>query len=566
LILPLSRRGLIGDQGSAALSGADGTIDWWCPERFDARPALAGLLDPDRGTIRTAPVAGRGSPVDDEPGYDPETNIVRTTLAAGEGTLEIVDFLPWAGPGHTPPGRLVRLVTALAGRVEVTVAVEPGRDGWSEGVAGPGFTVHTGFPMVAAQGDSPHWRGSTVLETGQRLVVTVDPTGGSRPPPAPLTVGDALRFLGETTSAWRSQVGETTVEGPYRDAVERSLLVVRALTSAAGGGMVRAPTASLPEQPGGERNFDGRVCFTADAALAANVLDRAGLAGAAADHGEWLAGLLRAGDLPLAAAHTPEGGPPEDEEELSWPGYLGSQPVRFGWSPPDAPDLAGMAAVLRLGDPDRAWAGSVELADWLASHWGAAPLVADRLAVAAALDRMTAAARRKNPLDLDAAGWQQEARAIRAWVEGAGMATGSGLRRDASPADDPDAELLAVAWLGPWPPGHPVVERTVERVLGRLSQDSGLVERYPPEVDDGLPPGRPPGMAVSFAAVRALAATGRWDEAHGRMEMLCGLLGPFGLAGDAADPRTGEPRGNYPSAAAHLALVDAALALAAGPR
>jgi GH15 family glucan-1,4-alpha-glucosidase len=562
LTLPLRRRGLISDQNGAALVAADTTIDWWCPEHFAARPVLAGLLDAAGGRVSAGPTPG--PPAGGDQRYDPGTNVLRTSITTAAGTLEVADFMPWAGPGHTPPGRIVRLVTVLAGRVEVAVTVEPGRDGWSEGVAGPGFTVHTGLPMAALAG-SPAWRGSAARSAGERLVITLDPAGGSRPRPEPLTVDEALRLLAQTAGAWRSQVAESTVEGPYRDAAERSLLVVRALTSAAAGGLVAAPTASLPEQPGGERNFDARLCFTADAATAADVLGRAGLAGAASDHREWLAGLLRDGDLPLAAAHTADGGPAPEEEELPWAGFLRSQPVRLGWTEPDVADFRGQAALLRHGDPDLAWAEAVALADWLAEHWPNAPLVADRLAVAAALERMAAAARRKHPLDLDAAGWQQDARAIYAWVGDDGLAAAGGLRRDVSPADHPDADLLAVAWQGPWPPDHAVVMRTVEQVLARLGHGPALIERYPPEVDDGLPPGRPPGLAASFAAVKALAALGRWEEAHARMEVLCGLTGPLGLAGESADARTGRVLGNYPAAAAHLALVDAALALNAGP-
>jgi GH15 family glucan-1,4-alpha-glucosidase len=556
LTLPLRRRALIGDRVGAALVAADTTIDWWCPARFDARPALAGLLEESLGTVTAAPVPA--APHGGEQRYDPLTNVVRTNVATSDGTLEVADFMPWAGPGHAPPGRIVRLLTALAGRVEVAVNVEPARDGWSEGVAGPGFTVHTGLPMNAAGRDRPVWRGTTTLEAGARLVVTIDPAGAARartaPAPDGLTVSAALDLLATTAAAWRSQVSGAMVEGPYQGAAERSLLVVRALTATAGGGLVAAPTASLPEQPGGERNFDGRLCFTADAALAADVLARAGLEGAAAEHREWLAGLLRSGDLPLAAAHDPEGGPAPEEEMLPWSGFLRSQPVRVGWAPPESPDLAGQAALLLDGDPDLAWPQAVALADWLAERGPGAPRAADRLAVAAALAHMAAAARRKNPLDLDAVGWQQASRAIRAGAEESGL------------PGDPDAAVLPVAWRGPWPPGHPLTVRLVNRVLTRLGQGEALVERYSADVDDGLPPGRPPAMAASFAAVKALAVLGRWEEAHARMEVLCGLTGPLGLAGEAADPRTGQALGNYPAAAAHLALVDATLSLAAGPR
>jgi GH15 family glucan-1,4-alpha-glucosidase len=487
--------------------------------------------------------------------------VLRTVLHGAGGAVEIADLFAWEGEGHTPAGRIVRVVTALSGPVEVEVEIEPATSGWSAGAAGAGFLVQTGIPMEAVA-DRRCFRGHTTLEPGQRLVVTVDDPKDDHH--RPLSPDAALDAMEAAALAWRSQLAGLIYDGPYAAAVARSLLVIRALTPS-GGGLIAAPTSSLPEQPGGERNWDGRLCRTRDAALAAMVLRAAGLENDADRHRQWLAELIRTADLPIAAVHAVDGGPVAHEEEAPLQGWRRSQPVRYGAAAAAEPDIVGQAALLHAADPQLAWEGTVALADWLAEHWRESELTGDRLAVAAALDRMVGEARRRNPLDLDAVGWQQESRHILAWVEADGIAVGGGLRRDASPADHPDASLLAIAWRGPWPADHPVVERTVDRVLARLGQGPALVERYPPEVDDGLPPGRPPALAASFQAVKALACMHRWEEAHARMETLCSLTGPLGLAGEAADPRSGEALGNIPSAEAHLALIDAALSLADGP-
>ena len=193
---------------------------------------------------------------------------------------------------------------------------------------------------------------------------------------------------------------------------------------------------------------------------------------------------------------------------------------------------------------------------------------------------MVRLARAANPLDLDAVGWQQAAARILKVLESDALAGGApqggggsrydegpgagGLRRDLTDSDLPDAALLRVAWQGPWPAGHPVVTRTVERVVRQLS-DGPWLRRYPPEIDDGAA-GVPGGdLVASLWAVRALAAVGRWDEAHERMEVVC-APGPVGLLAAGVDPLSGEQQGNYPSASAHLALIATALALTEGPR
>jgi len=191
-------------------------------------------------------------------------------------------------------------------------------------------------------------------------------------------------------------------------------------------------------------------------------------------------------------------------------------------------------------------------------------LVATRVQVWAALDRMSRLVRAANPLDLSAVPWQQAARDVVKWLERDGLALDGGLRMEPAPQDQPDAALLRVAWRGPWPEDHPIVVRTVDRVIERLSTGA-LLNRYPADVDDGRPGADSPDLQASLWGVRALAVTGRWEEAHDRMERILALGGSLGLLSETADPLSGELLGNLPCTAVHLALIEAALALERGP-
>ncbi len=179
---------------------------------------------------------------------------------------------------------------------------------------------------------------------------------------------------------------------------------------------------------------------------------------------------------------------------------------------------------------------------------------------------MTRRARAVNPLDLQAAAWQQEARDVLSWLEATAVAPDGGLRLDPA-SEEADSALLAVAWDGPWPAFHPVVVATVDRILERLSSGSFLY-RYSDRVPDERAGPDHPDLEASLWAVRALAALGRWEEGHERLERVTGLVrtAGSGLPAETADPVSGEMYGNFPCIGAALALVDAALALEAGPR
>jgi GH15 family glucan-1,4-alpha-glucosidase len=585
--LPLRARGAIGDTGTMALVAADGTIDWWCPGRFDAPAALFKLLHADGGAVRVGPA---GEPRAGEQAYDPQTNVLRTRLPSSEGELEVVDFMPWDGSDR-PSGRIVRLVTALRGRVDVDVDVQPGarfgpaRDvhAFSEGIVFDDVSVHTGCPM-----DGRH--GTFRLEAGDRWVVVLDEVG-ERGRVEGLSIAGALDLLDRTTSAWRSHLSPLTYEGPYRADVERSLLALKGLTYGPTGTMVAAATTSLPELVGGERNWDYRYAWVRDASLAIDATYDAGLTEAAEVFNEWLLRVLGSAatsTFPLRPLYDVDGRPldPGDEVELALDGWRGSQPVRVGNGAADHLQLdfyADLVSSIHVEQFRREgsrvaelWGGLARMADWLTTAWRSPDrgiwelrsrprhLVSSKLACWYTLDRMVELARARNPLDLDAVRWREAAKEIVAWLEANAMAPDGGLQADDSGRVLPDGYLVQLAWRNPWPGDDRVVDVTIDRVLEQLGTGP-FVHRYTADLDDGFAPGEGAFLACSFWAVEALAQRGRWEEAHERMEALCAFGQPLGLFPEQADPATGEFLGNLPQAFSHLTFIQAALALARGP-
>jgi hypothetical protein len=600
--VPLGARAWIADGATGALVTADGTIDWYCPGRYDAAPVLSRLLDPRGGAVRLGPVrtgtaVRRRLPVGRQ-SYREGTLVVDTELAAGGARLLVTDFMPWPGPGQAPPGRIVRIATAMAGPIDVELEVVPGGPwgparavaGWSEGLVADRTVIHCGFPLVSdpLDRDHPRWRGLRRLDAGESLVVTIDdgPLGRH----AALSADAALRLADETVVAWRSWVSPLVADGPYARAVGRAALTVRSLTHSASGGPLAAATTSLPRRVGSERSTDDRVVRLVDAAGAVGTLASVGLAEDAEAAEHWLRAAVEDAPQPWPVALDVEGGPLPDAGERPLAGWRRSQPVVTGAGPAvDDHDLLGdvVAAISACrtgpwgaggdGPLVGAWPALVAAADHLTDHWQDVDagrwsgtgrpvrLVASAVQAWCALDGMTRRARAADPLDLAVVPWHRAARDILRWLERDGVGDDDGLRRDPLPGDRADAALLRVAWRGPWPPFHPVVVRTVERTIERL-ESGRLLYRLPATVDDGRAGPDNPDLLASLWGVRALARLERWEEAHERMEAVLALAGPVGLLSEAADPTSGELLGNLPSTAVHLAVIDAATALAAGPR
>ncbi|HLH46820.1 MAG TPA: glycoside hydrolase family 15 protein, partial [Acidimicrobiales bacterium] len=351
----------------------------------------------------------------------------------------------------------------------------------------------------------------------------------------------------------------------------------------------------LPRRPGSERTADGRVVRLRDAAVAAGTLAAVGLDEDAEAAERWLRLAVEDAALPWPTALAADGGPAHEEEQVALAGWRGGQPVVAG-----VPtglldhdlygDVVEAVSASQAGPWGRGGAGPLAgagpalaaAADWLADHWegpdagvwGArgrpARLTASAAQAWVALSGMARRAVAANPLDLAAATWRAEAARVLAWLEAqaaahrAGSGGVAGLRRDDSGADRCDAALLRLAWQGPWPVEHPIVAATVDLVLERLGTGP-LLYRVSEEVDEGRAGPDSPDLLASLWAVRALARLGRWEEAHQRFEAVVGLGGGLGILAEAADPISGELLGNLPSAGVHLALLDAAVALGAGP-
>lgn len=602
--VPLRARCWIGDGATGATVAADGTIDWYCPSRFDHPPALARILDPSAGAVRVGPVrpasdARRRLPPSDQE-YMAGTTIARTTSRGPGFVTELDDLMPWPGSSETPQGRIVRVITARSGPVDVELEVVAGdRYGrgpapsvWAEGMSFASSVVRSGLQVepVAVDRDHTVWRAERRLDVGETMVVTVDRVGDDHH--QGLAPDAARRLIETTTTAWRTWLRGLTYQGPYRAQVERAALTIKALTWYRSGAPVAAGTAGLPRRAGGERNSDDRVVPWRLAVGVCEVLGRIGFTEDAEAAEAWLRGAVESSPLPWPAHLDVEGGPlPDGDGELAVAGRRGSQPVRLAAAPIHLDldvygDVAGAVSASGRGRNDgapqgpgplvAAWPALVAGADWLADHWtdsdggvwnlGGPPrqLVASKVQAWVALDGLSRRAWAANPLDLDAVAWRQAATRILAWCEREGLAPDGGLQLAAGPDGHPDAALLRVAWSGPWPAHHPIVVRTVDRILDQLSVGH-LVHRCPISLDDGIAGGDSPDLEASLWAVRALARLERWEEAHERMEAVCALAGPAGLLTSAADPVAGELLGNLPAAGAHLALIEAALALEQGP-
>jgi GH15 family glucan-1,4-alpha-glucosidase len=564
---------------------ADGGIVWYCPRRFDAPASLFRLLDPEGAVMRVGPAGTGRAP--GEQTYDRRTNVLRTLLpATGGGELEVVDFMPWDGTSQRPEGRIVRLLTARRGPVDVEVEVTPGAafgparrvSTWSSGIAFDDLVVRTGVPVDGR-------RASTTLASGERMLVTIDLADADRHH-EPLSASAAMLLLDDTSHAWRRHLGPMTYDGPYREAVERSLLALKALTYHDTGAVIAAATTSLPEELGGERNWDYRYCWIRDACMAVHAARDAGLTAESDAFTNWLAAAIETTSPPLPTVCDVAGDRPPEERELDLEGWRRSQPVRTGNAAADQlqidlyGDLVGAVAVEQLltdGPMLACWDAIAGAIDWLADHWqdpdhgvwelrsGPRQLLSSKLAAWSALDRMVMLARAMNPLDLAAVSWQQSARAVAAWLEASPLVTAAHRIVDIDDVDLLDASLLRVAWSGPWPADHVIVTRTVDRILRNLSEGPH-VHRYPRGTDDGLPGTEGAFTACSLWAVRALATMGRWEEAHERMDAVCSLGGTTGLLSEQVDATSGKLLGNLPQALSHLSLIEAAIALDKGPR
>ncbi|MGI5523030.1 glycoside hydrolase family 15 protein [Micromonospora sp. CA-259024] len=592
----VEEHGLIGDLQTAALISTDGTVDWFCAPRFDSPSVFGALLDRRKGGhFQFSP---DGIDYTSKQLYLPGTPILITRFHSADGVGELLDFMPVTGERATEQHRLIRLVRMVRGSMPFRFDCRPrfnyGRDPYElethpEGVV---FRSRTLTLTIA-----PFKHVERLIDAGSirrdeegvaaRFTLHAGDIGGvvleTACPHAPraLSTEEACELLAETRDFWRRWAGRSRYTGRWREMVERSAMTLKLMTYAPTGALVAAPTAGLPEQVGGQRNWDYRYTWVRDASFSVHALLRLGFTEEAQKYLFWLDARIREardGDLPLQVMYRIDGSPDLPEEVLGHlEGYRGSAPVRIGNGAAGQLqlDIYGEALnSLELADrnglvaPYEGWRKTAALMDWLCEHWnqpedgiwetrsGRQDFTYGRMMSWVALDRAIRLAQRRGRPG-DTARWTTERNAIYEQVMTRGFHPGRRAFVQHYRTDILDASLLAMPGLGFISPTDPMWKSTLRAMDAELVSDS-LVYRYDPNASpDGLAGTEGTFNMCTFWYVQALAQAGRLDDARLTFEKMLTYSSPLGLYSEEIAP-TGQQIGNFPQAFSHLSLISTA--------
>ncbi|MDQ0261145.1 GH15 family glucan-1,4-alpha-glucosidase [Sinomonas atrocyanea] len=586
--VPIADYGLLGDTRTAALASSAGSVDWLCAPSFDGTPVFGALVGGERsGSFAVGPQQAV-PPVTRR--YRRGTATLETEWEANGGRLLLEEAMVAETAGTLAPASvLVRRLSASRGPVEVSIMLDPRPGGsacrWSR--RGAHLVAEAGRLALSFSADAPlavrpGAPSRAVVVPGRPLTLVLSIASGE--PLVLLDPAAAWDLVAADEERWRAWSAEVDDDLPHREAVVRSLLTLRLLSFSPSGAPVAAPTTSLPEEPGGLRNWDYRYTWPRDASLGARTFLAVGKGDDAARFLGWLLHASRLDRPRLPALLTLWGTPVPTERTLpGWPGYRGSEPVRVGNLAAAQHQLDGYGWVLdaawasvEAGHPlsSEMWRAMRSFADYVAARWqdpdagiwevrGApAHHVHSKVMAWVALDRALRIASRQGARARKLRRWQEAREGIEAEVRARGIHPSTGSYRRAYGSDDPDAALLMLPGLGFEDPGSPRLAATVERIGRELAAGGPLLYRYPPG-RDGLPGGEGAFLPCSFWMVEALAVTGRRGEAESAFEDLLRLATPLGLYGEEMDPETLEQLGNFPQCLTHAALVQAAIALRA---
>jgi alpha,alpha-trehalase len=592
---PISDYALIGNTHSAALVGTDGSIDWCCLPHFDSGAVFCRLLDAGKGGfLRIAPVGGYRT----SRRYSDGTAVVETDFDTVDGRVRLIDFMHTQRIAHSRLGvedphchRLLRCVEGLSGRVEVEVVFRPTFD-FARRPARLELTPtgvfaqadHEHLLLRAGSGVSFQLRGDAAvarvrLMPGERVWIVLA-YGDAHTGDAALQGADPELLLAQTCRHWREWEGMCTYEGPFLPQVRLSARVLKMLTFGPTGALVAAPTSSLPERVGGERNWDYRFCWLRDAALVLHALMSIGLHEAAADFFHWLDGLCEGECDHLQIMYRLDGGARLPEQELHHlSGYRGSAPVRIGNAAAGQKQLDVYGHVL---DSALVWLNGTNapirrglrlvlrhLADQAAARWRepdhglwevrgkARHFLSSKLMCWTALDRAVRLAT-AGKLDGDARRWRAERDAVRDAIFDHGWDSKIGAFTQVLGAPDLDASALMMPLVGFLPASDERMRSTVAAIRERLTAH-GLVYRY--LNDDGVAGGEATFAFCSYWLVDNLALQGRLDEACELFAHVNSFASDLGLLSEQIDPASRELLGNYPQGFTHLGLIHSALTI-----
>ena len=584
--LPIEEHGIVGDLRTVALVGTDGTVDWYCPARFDAPSLFGALLDSRKGGYFSLWCRGSGRP---KQLYLPDTNILMTRFQGAEAVGEVIDFMvPATSASSRVRDLLVRQARAVRGRATFELACHPAFD---YGRAPHTVRLVTG---VGAVFESPACRcvlrtdvalkieesgvaATFTLEEGDSVDIQLEWNGEVRP----LAEGETQELFARTSDFWQSWVSQSRYRGRWREMVQRSALVLKLLVYHPTGALVAAPTTSLPEQIGGGRNWDYRYSWLRDAAFTIYALMRLGFLEEAASFMDWVQRRCEAAtkDRDVMIMYAVDGSENIPETVLDHlEGYQGSRPVRIGNNAVGQRQIDVYGELMDsvyLYNRDvpisyDLWTGLCRRLDWLAAHWkepdeGIWEIRGPRqrftysaLMTWVAYDRACRLARDRG-LPAPVERWRKLAASAHRFVQESCwdpelrsyvMYPGSKLL---------DASVLVMPLVKFAGPTDPRFLSTLDQISAGLNSDS-LVYRYASTGHDGIADGEGTFNLCSFWYVEALTRAGRVREARMIFEKMLTYANHLGLYAEQIGA-SGEALGNFPQAFTHLALISAAVNL-----
>ncbi|GHH93422.1 glycoside hydrolase family 15 protein [Streptomyces capillispiralis] len=590
--VPIADHGLIGDMRSVALVGTDGTIDWYCCPSFDAPSVFAAILDAERGGCFELAAAVRART---KQFYFPDTNVLITRFYTEDGVGEVQDFMPVAdGPAEEDRHRLIRRVLCVRGSLRFRTRVAP-RFGYG---AVPHTLRLTGdlavfdspdlslalTSTVPLEADGTDVRADFKLAEGETAVLALDRVGGEVAPDR-CECGEAERQFAATVAYWRRWLSSSRYRGRWREMVHRSALTLKLLTYAPTGAIVAAPTTSLPEELGGERNWDYRYVWVRDAAFCVYALLRLGFTEEAEAFMGFVSQHISPGDGspsgPLQIMYGIDGRTELPERELGHlAGHRGSAPVRIGNAAADQLQLDVYGALIdsvylydKWAEPvsSEQWDHVTALVDWVCAHWdqpdegiwetrgGRKNFLYSRLMCWVAIERAVRMANRRG-LPADLPRWQASRDAVYRRIMSHGWSASRRAFVQHEDGDVLDAAVLMMPLSKFIAPRDPKWLSTLDSLTEDLVSDS-LVYRYDPQTSpDGLNGDEGTFSICSFWYVEALTRAGRLDEASLAFEKMLTYGNHLGLYAEEIS-HTGEQQGNFPQAFTHLALISAAFNL-----
>jgi GH15 family glucan-1,4-alpha-glucosidase len=574
---------MIGDRETAALISREGSIDWLCWPTFSSAACFAALLGTrDHGFWQISPV-GEVKAIRRK--YQAHTLVVETTFETKDGEVCLVDFMP----PREKHSHVVRIVRGVRGRVpmqmDLAIRFDYGRtipwvtstDHELRAIAGDDMvTLRT---KVRLRGEGMTTRGKFTVRKGETVSFTLTNSSSlDKAPPEP----QAEKALTRTQRFWKQWSGRNKYRGPYEEAVERSLITLKAMTYKPAGGIVAAVTTSLPERIGGSRNWDYRYCWLRDTAFTLLILMQAGYVEEAVEWRKWLLRAVAGAPDQVQTIYGIRGERQLVEWEADWlPGYEGSRPVRIGNAAVEQFQLdvfgevsADLSRTPRAEDEIRVSASSLQaaLVNHLCKVWqepdagiwemrgGTKHFTHSKVMAWVALDRAI-----KHHEQYDGGGdikrWKKNRDMIHREICKKGFDKKLNTFVQSYGSKQVDASCLLIVLVGFLPPDDPRVIGTVEAIERRLLKD-GLVRRYDTKkMKDGVGGGEGAFLACSFWLVTSLWQIGRKSDAKRMFERLLTLRNDVGLLSEEYDPVAKRMVGNFPQALSHIALLHAAFAI-----